>query len=330
MRESQNQVMTDAEKKYARSLFMRKYGIAFIMIAMILFLSFATNNFLTANNLLNTMSTIAVNGCIALGMCFVITAGGIDLTVGAMLAWGSVVIGLLLQRFDSPSAILSVCLFAVLTCGLMGLINGLLVSKFHMFPFVVTLAMQLVIRGLATALSKGASIPLLVRQFTVIGLGKLGGIIPYPAIILLVLTVILYFMMHWTKFGRYVFAVGGNIDAATASGVNVPKVTTATYVISGLCTGVAACIMTAKINASQPNIGVGYETDAIAACVIGGTSFAGGVATIPGTVMGIIIIGLIYNGMNLLGIESYWQTVFKGILIVLAVLVDGLINKKRK
>jgi ribose/xylose/arabinose/galactoside ABC-type transport system permease subunit len=136
--------------------------------------------------------------------------------------------------------------------------------------------------------------------------------------------------MHWTKFGRYVYAVGGNQNAAEAAGVNVFWVKVLTFVYSGFCAGVASLLITARINASQPNIGVGYETDAIAACVIGGTSFAGGIATIPGTAMGIVIIGLIYNGMNLIGVESYWQTVCKGLLIVGAVLLDTFINKKRK
>ena len=153
--------------------------------------------------------------------------------------------------------------------------------------------------------------------------------IPYPALMLLGVAIIAYFLMHWTRFGRYVYAVGGNVQAATAAGVNVFWTRTFTYIISGIFTGIASIIMTAKINASQPNVGVGYETDAIAACVIGGTSFAGGVATIPGTVMGIIIIGLIYNGMNLLRVESYWQTVCKGALIILAVLIDKFVNKKR-
>jgi ribose/xylose/arabinose/galactoside ABC-type transport system permease subunit len=137
-------------------------------------------------------------------------------------------------------------------------------------------------------------------------------------------------MLHWTKFGRYVYSVGGNIGAAKASGVNVHWTQIQTYVISGFCAGVAGIIMTARINAAQPNIGVGYETDAIAACVIGGTSFAGGISTIPGTLVGIIIIGLIYNGMNLVGISSYWQTICKGLLIIGAVLIDTLLNKRRK
>ena len=314
------------DKSYQRQLFFKRYGIVFIMIGMILLLTFTTKNFLSYNNILNVLSTISINGCIALGMCIVITAGGIDLTVGALLAWGSIVAGLVLQSTES---IALACLAAVITSALMGLVTGLMIAQFNLFPFVATLAMQLVVRGLATALSGGASFPIAVSAFTKIGLGKVFNVIPIPAVILLALIIIAYILMHWTKFGRYVYAIGGNKNAAVASGVNVYWVTVWTYVISGLFTGISSLIMTAKINASQPNIGVGYETDAIAACVIGGTSFAGGVSTIPGTVEGIIIIGLIYNGMNLIGVQSYWQTVCKGLLIVLAVLLDKAVNKKR-
>ena len=314
------------DKSYQRQLFFKRYGIVFIMIGMILLLTFTTKNFLSYNNILNVLSTISINGCIALGMCIVITAGGIDLTVGALLAWGSIVAGLVLQSTES---IALACLAAVITSALMGLLTVLMIAQFNLFPFVATLAMQLVVRGLATALSGGASFPIAVSAFTKIGLGKVFNVIPIPAVILLALIIIAYILMHWTKFGRYVYAIGGNKNAAVASGVNVYWVTVWTYVISGLFTGISSLIMTAKINASQPNIGVGYETDAIAACVIGGTSFAGGVSTIPGTVVGIIIIGLIYNGMNLIGVQSYWQTVCKGLLIVLAVLLDKAVNKKR-
>ena len=314
------------DKSYQRQLFFKRYGIVFIMIGMILLLTFTTKNFLSYNNILNVLSTISINGCIALGMCIVITAGGIDLTVGALLAWGSIVAGLVLQSTES---IALACLAAVITSALMGLVTGLMIAQFNLFPFVATLAMQLVVRGLATALSGGASFPIAVSAFTKIGRGKVFNVIPIPAVILLALIIIAYILMHWTKFGRYVYAIGGNKNAAVASGVNVYWVTVWTYVISGLFTGISSLIMTAKINASQPNIGVGYETDAIAACVIGGTSFAGGVSTIPGTVVGIIIIGLIYNGMNLIGVQSYWQTVCKGLLIVLAVLLDKAVNKKR-
>ena len=141
--------------------------------------------------------------------------------------------------------------------------------------------------------------------------------------------VVAYILLHWTKFGRHIYAVGGNMNAAIASGVKVFWTRTLSFVWMGICTAIGGVILTSRINAAQPNIGVGYETDAIAACVIGGTSFAGGVATIPGTMIGIAIIGVIYNGMNLLRISSYWQTVTKGLLVIGAVMLDMFINKKR-
>lgn len=321
------QTRLDAQKQYSRSLFFRRYGIAFIMIAMILVLWVFTDSFMSVNNITNVLSQVAINGVLAMGMVFVITAGGIDLSVGAMLAMGSVIIGLTLNATNN---ILLSSVLAIAVCTLFGLINGLLIAKFNMFPFVVTLASQLVIRGLSYVFSGGYSFGLTNVNFKNIGLGKLFNFLPYPIIILLIVSIIAYILMHQTKFGRYIYATGGNINAAVASGVNVFWTRVGSFVISGFCAGVASVLLTAKINAAQPNIGTGYETDAIAACVIGGTSFAGGVSTIPGTFIGIVIIGLIYNGMNLIGISSYWQTITKGVLIIGAVLIDTLVNKRRK
>ncbi len=309
------------------NLFMKRYGIVFVMIGMFVILMFASPNFLKPSNLINILVAVSINGVLALGMVFVITAGGIDLSIGSLLALASTSIGVVLQMTGSN---VLACLAAVVACGILGLVNGVLVAGFNMFPFVVTLASQLVIRGLGYVISGGYSFALANPTFSQIGLGKLFPWLPYPVIILLIVFAISYILMHWTKFGRYVYAVGGNINAATASGVNIFWTRTMTFVISGVFAGIAGILMTAKINAAQPNIGVGYETDAIAACVIGGTSFAGGVSTIPGTLVGIVIIGLIYNGMNLIGIESYWQTIVKGLLIIGAVLLDMTINKKRK
>ncbi len=307
------------------NMFTRRYGIVFIMIAMFVLLSVTSPNFLKLNNITNVFSTVALNGVLAMGMVFVITAGGIDLSIGSMLALASTTIGITLKYNGN---ILMASLVSIIICAIFGLLNGLLIAKFNMFPFVVTLASQLVIRGLGYVISGGYSFALANPSFSRIGLGKI-GIIPYPILILLSVTIIAYILLHWTKFGRYVYAVGGNINAATASGVDVFWTRVGTFVISGICAGIAGIIMTARINAAQPNIGVGYETDAIAACVIGGTSFAGGISTIPGTLVGIIIIGLIYNGMNLLGISSYWQMISKGLLIIGAVMIDTLINKRR-
>jgi ribose/xylose/arabinose/galactoside ABC-type transport system permease subunit len=308
------------------NLFMKRYGIGFVLLGMFLILSLASPKFLTVTNLSNILTTVSINGLLAMGMVFVITAGGIDLSIGSMLALGSVTIGLIL---NATGSIFLASLGAVAVCALFGLINGYLVAKFDMFPFVVTLASMLVIRGVAYVLSGGYSFALVKPEFAQIGLGKLFGKVPFPALILIIVSAIAMVLLQFTKYGRYVYAVGGNIKAATASGVNVMWTRVGTFVISGITAGTAAILMTARINAAQPNIGTGYEVDAIAACVIGGTSFSGGISTIPGTFIGVMIIGLIFNGMNLLGINSYWQIIMKGVLIIAAVMMDKLINRKK-
>lgn len=308
------------------NIFARRYGISFVMLLMIVLLAIVSPTFRTSGNVLSILLQVSINGILALGMVFVITAGGIDLSIGSMLALTSVIIGTMLNLTDN---IALACVVSIAATTLFGFLNGLLVAKFNMFPFVVTLATQLVIRGVAYIISGGYSQSLANDQFLLIGSGRLFGVVPFPVIILVVVAIISYVILHNTKLGRYVYAVGGNINAAKASGVNVFWTRIITYMISGICCGIAGIIMTSRISAAQPNIGVGYETDAIAACVIGGTSFAGGVATIPGTVVGIIIIGLIYNGMNLVGINSYWQTITKGLLIIGAVMIDMFMNKRR-
>lgn len=307
------------------SIFRRRYGIGLVLLAMIALLAIASPTFRTSGNVISIALQVSINGILALGMVFVITAGGIDLSIGAMLALTSVLIGKILAATGN---IWLACIISIVVTTLVGVLNGYLIAKFDMFPFVVTLATQLVIRGSGYILSGGYSASLANVEFKQIGAGKLGGI-PYPVFIWMAVAVCAYLLMHWTKFGRYIYAVGGNMGAAVASGVNVLKTRTLSFAISGFCAGVAGIIMTSRISAAQPNIGVGYETDAIAACVIGGTSFAGGVSTIPGTMMGIVIIGLIYNGMNLLGINSYWQTISKGLLIIGAVMIDKFTNKRK-
>ena len=306
--------------------FMKKYGITLVLIFMVIAISILSPTFRTAANMISILQQISTNGVLALGMVFVITAGGIDLSIGSMLAITSVIIGGVLNSTDSIALAI---LISIAACGLFGLLNGILVAKFDMFPFVVTLSTQLVIRGVAYIIARGKSVTLVNADFRQIGLGKLADVIPNSVLILLAVAVISYLLLHWTKFGRYIYAVGGNIHAAKASGVNVFWTRVMSFVIMGITSGIAGVILTSRINAAQPNIGVGYETDAIAACVIGGTSFAGGVSTIPGTMVGIIIIGVIYNGMNLLKIDSYYQTVVKGALIIGAVMLDMFMNRKR-
>jgi ribose/xylose/arabinose/galactoside ABC-type transport system permease subunit len=310
----------------SQETFMKKYGIIFVLILMVILLSAVSPTFRTINNWVSILQQISTNGVLALGMVFVITAGGIDLSIGSLLALTSVIIGRVLNSGGSVPAAIAL---SIAVCAAFGLLNGYLTARFNMFPFVVTLSTQLVIRGVAYIIARGKSVTLVNAYFRKIGLGKLGAIIPNSVLILLGVAVVAYLLLHRTKFGRYIYAVGGNIHAAVASGVNVLWIRSFSFVIMGVCAGISGVILTSRINAAQPNIGVGYETDAIAACVIGGTSFAGGVSTIPGTIVGIIIIGVIYNGMNLLKIDSFYQMVVKGALIVGAVMLDMFINKKR-
>lgn len=307
-------------------LFMGKYGIGVILFIILVGLSIAEPNFRSSRNLINVAKQVAINGSIAYGMCLVITAGGIDLTVGSQLALAAVLLGEFVMKQDWP--VLPACILTVVITTALGMINGVLISKFNMFPFVVTLSMQLVIRGIAQVISNAQAISITNATLKAVYTGKIGAI-PVPVVILLILTLIMYILLHWTKLGRYILAVGGNEKAAVASGVNVFWTKVMTYTISGFTAGLAGIILCAKTSSAQSNLGVGYETDAIAACVIGGTSFAGGVATVPGTLMGIVIIGLIYNGMNMVGISSYYQSIVKGCMIILSVLFDKIINRKK-
>lgn len=283
--------------------------------------------FATGTNFINVATQVAINGMIAYGMCLAITTGGIDLSVGAQLALTSCVLGVTITN-NGMNVWLS-CLVALLVATFFGFLNGVLIAKFNMFPFVVTLSTQLIIRGLSQVISGGKAISLTSDAFKGIYSNKFIGI-PVPIVLLFLATVIMYLLLHWTRFGRYIFAVGGNVNAAIASGVSEFWTKVGVYTVSGFLAGLAAIIFTAKTGSAQSNIGVGYETDAVAACVLGGTSFAGGIATIPGVLMGIFIIGFIYNGMNLIGVSSYYQSIVKGCVIIGAVLLDMVMNGKNK
>ncbi len=303
-----------------------KYGIGVVMLIMMAVISIMEPAFLTGRNIINVATQISINGLLTYGLCLSITTGGIDLSVGAQLALTSCMIGVCL-RDGMPVAL--ACLAGIGIATLFGFINGILIAKFNMFPFVVTLSTQLVIRGLSQVISNGQAIPITSDAFKEIYSGKFLGI-PIPIVIFVLITIIMYLMLHWTRFGRYIFAVGGNVNAAIASGISRFWVLVGVYTISGVLSGIASIIFTAKTGSAQSNIGIGYETDAVAASVLGGTSFAGGIATIPGDILGIFIIGFIYNGMNMLGVSSYYQSVVKGCIIIGAVLMDMVMIRKKR
>ncbi len=303
-----------------------QYGIGLVLIIMMVVIAIMEPRFMTPGNIINVATQISINGLLCYGLCLAITTGGIDLTVGAQLALTSCIIGQTMTNLGWPAFLSIVAGVGVAT--VFGFLDGVMIAKFNMFPFVVTLSMQLVIRGLSQVITGGQAVMLTNDWFKGIYSNKLVGI-PMPIIIFLVVTVLMYLMLHWTKFGRYIFAVGGNVNAAIASGVSRFWVIVGVYTISGLLAGLASMIYTSKTGSAQSNIGVGYETDAIAAAVLGGTSFAGGIATIPGCVLGIFIIGLIYNGMNMIGVSSYYQSIVKGLIIIGAVMLDMVMNRNK-
>lgn len=315
----------DTKKKKLGSS--RQKGIIFILLAMIVFLFIASPTFRTMQNTINVLNQVSINGIIAMGMTFVIICAGIDISVGSIIALASVVVGAVLSGGGNC---LGAILGAVLACALVGVFNGFFIAKFSMFPFVVTIASQLIVRGVAYVISGGKSYVLTNQAFKQIGQGKLFGKIPYSIFIFIMVTVICHLLLSHMKYGRYLYATGGNENAAIASGVNVFMIKMTTYVIMGICTGIAGVLLTSRVNAGQPAMGVGYETDAIAASVIGGVSFNGGIGSIPGTAIGVLIIGLINNGMNLMGISSFYQQIVKGMIILLTVIMDMQITKKKQ
>lgn len=299
--------------------FARKYGILFVLVAMWGILLAVSPTFRTTTNAINILRQVSVNGILALAMTFVIMTGGIDLTVGSLVAVVGVVTGSLLVA--NPENVVMAILAGVVICMLFGAMNGFFVAYMGVPPFVATLAGQTIARGFAYVYSDGKPYTLASDGFRFIGKGMA------PIIIFVVLLIVCHVVLSKMKFGRYIYAVGGNVKAAEASGVKVKSVLMKTYILSAFLAGVAGIVLASRTNSGQPAVGVGYETDAIAAAVIGGTSMTGGIGTIPGTLVGILIIGTLNNGMNLLDVSSYWQQIVKGIIILGAVCFD-IVSKK--
>jgi ribose transport system permease protein len=282
-------------------------------------------DFLKRTNLLAIVDRIVVIAVIAIGMTMVIITSGIDLSVGSLLAVSAVIGTLIMKRLGgleaSPWAVLAGFLVGVLTCGVIGAVGGLIVARFKVAPFITTLAVMMMGRGLAFLITGGFSIYQVPRSLPWLGQGSSLGI-PNTVILLIVLYTAAHIFMSRTRLGRYIYAVGGNEEAARLSGVPVMFVTVFVYTVSAVAAGLGGCIQASQLNTGTPNMGVMYELYVIAAVVVGGTSLAGGSGRILGTLIGAFIISVIQNGMNLLGLESYTQQVVLGAVILGAVLLD--------
>lgn len=289
--------------------------------------SYRWPRFLTVSNLMNVANQIAVFAIIAIGMTLVIITAGIDLSVGSLVALAAVVTALAIQAMGgneaTTTALLIGCGAGVLACAAIGMFSGAMVTFFAVPPFIVTLAMMMVGSGLAYKLSQGQSIADLPTSFQWLGRGADLGL-PNAVVLMLVLYVIAHVMMTRTSIGRYIYAVGGNIEAARLSGVPVKLILLLVYTASGALAGLGGVVLASQLNAGAPTYGFMYELYVIAVVVVGGTSLAGGQGNIIGTLIGAFIIAVIRNGMNLMGLESYDQRIVLGLLILAAVLADAL------
>ncbi|WP_223592611.1 ABC transporter permease [Neobacillus bataviensis] len=289
------------------------------------FFSFSTAQFLTTENVSNIIRQVSINGILAVGMTFVILTGGIDLSVGSVMAFtGTIMVGLMINMGMPPIAavLLGIVLGAVL-----GYINGLFIAHARIPAIIVTLAMMEVARGAALLYTGGYPLSGVSKSYAFIGRGNLFGVIPMPAVIMILVFIAAYIILNHLPIGRYIYAIGGNEEAVRLSGVKVKKIKIFVYLVSGITAAISGLIMTSRLSSGQPMAGEGYELDAIAAVVLGGTSIAGGRGHIFGTILGALLLGVLSNGLNLMGVSPYVQRVLKGAIIVAAIYYSSFRQK---
>lgn len=299
----------------------KKFGTIIVLLALMMIISIMNPKFLTMYNILNIFRQVSINGLIAFGMTFVILTGGIDLSVGAILGLAGMLLGLMIAA-GTPDII---AIPVVLIMGaLLGWFNGALVSKLKLQAFIVTLATMTMFRGIIMIVSDGIPVMEVTAKAPVLDFFSQGAVlgIPVPMIIFVLLLLILLVLLQNTVFGRRVYAIGGNEEVARLSSIPTNRIKTLVYVISGVMSALAGIILTSRLSSSQPTAGSGFELDAIAAVVIGGTSLAGGRGRLFGTFIGVLIIGVLNNGLNIIGVSAFYQQFIKGLVILLAVILD--------
>lgn len=305
-----------------------------ILAILIIFFSIVQSNFLTVNTMLTVAKHVALYGIMGIGMTYVIITGGIDLSVGAVAGLVGMIAGGLINEglvtpfgvtiyMSAPWVVVAGCLVGLFV----GFINGLVVTKLKVPPFIATLGTMNICRGLANLRSNGATFANIVgnEAFGNTGFNNLGssvGIVPVGVIILIATAIVAHYILKYTPFGWHILAVGGNVKAAKLSGVHTDKDTTLVYVFSGLCSAIVGMIAAAQLVAAHPATGEGWEMNAISAAVLGGTSMAGGIGSVGGTIIGAFIIGVINDGMTMCGVSEFWQMIIKGIVVIAAVVVD--------
>lgn len=310
----------NVKRKFEYKEMLSKLGPLLALIVLIIFVSILSPSFLSLTNLMNLMRQVSTNALIAFGMTFVIITGGIDLSVGSTLALSSTIMAGMIVNGIDPLIAMTVSLIAGF---ILGAVNGLLITKGKLVPFIATLATMTIYRGATLVLTDGKPITGLDETFIFqfMGRGYFFGI-PFPIVITLVVFALLFVLLHKMSFGRKTFAIGGNEKASFIAGVKSNKIKIFVYSISGVLASLAGIILTSRLNSAQPTAGESYEMDAIASVVLGGTSMSGGKGRIFGTLIGALIIGTLNNGLNLLGVSTFYQQIVKGIVIIIAVLID--------
>lgn len=316
---------TIKKREKVRSGMLREFAMLIILIVIVAILSILSPKFAEFGNFINIFKQTAINGILATGMAMVILTGGFDLSVGSTVGLSGVVAALLAQG-NYP---IYVPIIAAIVIGaLAGLFNGALVAYLSIPAFVVTLGSQSIIRGLAYVISGGRPVFGVSKAYENLAGGKLFGVVPYLVIYLIIIVLVVGFILTKTVYGRRVYAVGGNAEAAKVSGINVKKIQMSTFMIAGLLAGVAGMLLTSRTVSGTPQTGEGYELDAIAACVIGGFSMNGGSGKWYGIIIGALILSVLANGLDILGIKSFYQLILKGTVVILAVYLDVRSRKK--
>ncbi len=317
---------------------LKKYGIIIILIIMVVGISAARPSFLSSSNLFNVLIQSSIFGILALGVTLVIISKGIDLSLGSVLALSGVIAASFAQMPDAMgkyfpdmpllNPVIPI-LIAPIIATLCGTINGALIAFTGIPAFIATLGMYTVARGLALIYTSGRPISSLSPGFTVFG-ERVFGFLPMPAVVYAVMVAMTWILLNNTRFGKSVYAIGGNIKAAEVSGIPVKRNLVLIYAYCGLMAGVAAIVFAGRVHSVHPGAATGYELTAIAASTIGGTSHSGGIGTIWGAVIGALILGVLRNGLTLLGVHPYWQQVAEGVIIVMAVIVDMRTNAQKR
>lgn len=321
-----------------------KLPILAALVIICIFVGLIEKNFATFDNAIIILRNSSINAIIAFGMTFVILMGGIDLSIPGVMASSGILSSYLLKTMVDNSLLkaetlsssqifffVSISIIAGVALGVIfGLIGGTFSTKLKIAPFIVTLGLAYITRGIALLLTRGAVVSITVQAFNEFGNGILFGFLPTQIFYMLIIFVIMFVVLNKTKYGKHIYAIGGNEQTARYSGIPVDKIKISSYVIVGGLSAFGGILVTARLNSGQPTIGQNSELDAIAAVILGGTSFSGGIGTLGGTLIGAIILYVIQNGLNLLGVDQFWQPIAKGIVILIAVVIDRLKNNQFK